>query len=510
MNRGKVSNRLRKDYKNLQVYYGDIHNHCGLSYGHGSFKEAVQNAKLQLDFASVTLHAVWPDMPVNDEKLDYLVEYHRAGFAKAAKNWAAYLQAVEEENQPGHFLLFPSYEWHSNFYGDHCIYYRRGTGQPILEAPDLTGIRAQLGQLDTDAFLIPHHIGYKQGYRGINWNEFSEQYSPVVEIFSFHGSSEASDGPYPYLHSMGPRHGSSTAQYGWEQGHIFGVIGSTDHHNAFPGSYGSGCMGVWADALTRSSIWEAIQKRRTYALTGDRIQLEFSLNGHLMGDICPPMREREVDVKIVAGTTIDYIELLHNNQVIHRECPQHQPEDQKAYKIYLEFGWGEAPEDTQWEIDFQLIDGAIIACEPRFRGFNSQGTPSRKFYAFTAWDQISQNRVHIQTRTWTNPSLHTPATEGMSFEVRGDRKMRILINVNGTTHQHDLSEILNGNQTHYLGGFVSPAICIHRAVPRVEYEHQFKFDHRQTGKGRDWYTIRVRQKNNQWAWSSPIWVEDES
>ena len=36
------------------AYYGDIHNHCGISYGHGTIEDAYENAKLQLDFVSVT------------------------------------------------------------------------------------------------------------------------------------------------------------------------------------------------------------------------------------------------------------------------------------------------------------------------------------------------------------------------------------------------------------------------------------------------------------------------
>ena len=44
-------------YQNLGVFFGDLHNHCGLSYGRGSLEDALQNARLQLDFASVTMHA---------------------------------------------------------------------------------------------------------------------------------------------------------------------------------------------------------------------------------------------------------------------------------------------------------------------------------------------------------------------------------------------------------------------------------------------------------------------
>ena len=49
------------------IYFGDIHNHCNLTYGHGDMRDAFDAAKQQLDFLSVTPHAMWPDMPGKDE-----------------------------------------------------------------------------------------------------------------------------------------------------------------------------------------------------------------------------------------------------------------------------------------------------------------------------------------------------------------------------------------------------------------------------------------------------------
>ena len=37
-------------YEGLSAYYGDLHNHCAISYGHGSLEEALRNARAQLDF----------------------------------------------------------------------------------------------------------------------------------------------------------------------------------------------------------------------------------------------------------------------------------------------------------------------------------------------------------------------------------------------------------------------------------------------------------------------------
>jgi hypothetical protein len=494
-------------YDTLNLYLGDLHNHCNISYGQGSLEDAIQNARLQLDFASVTMHAVWPDMPLDDPKLGYLVDYHQKGFAKAFENWPAYLKAIEAYNEDGHFVTFASYEWHSMKHGDYCVYLKNGLNVPIFQDSDLSTLRQQAVQLGTPVFMIPHHIGYKQGFRGINWQTFSSQISPVVEIFSFHGLSESDDGPYPYLHSMGPRHSNGTAQHGWEQGHIFGIIGSTDHHGAFPGSYGVGRLGVWAEALTRDSIWEAISKRRTYALTGDRIELEFSANGGLMGDICQPETERWMEVAVKGGGSIDYIEVLHNNRIIHRESIFPQKSGPGTFKVTLELGWGEEPGDTAWEVDMQVAGGFLRQVEPRFRGQSPTSAPKEANFAYANWQQIKPNRVRFRTLTRQNPLSNTASTEGMSFEIEGDASTTLSAAINGRPYELRIAELLDGARTFYLGGFVSPAICFHRAIPQSEYLHRFAFLHRGQTDRRDWYYVRVRQRNDQWAWSSPIWFE---
>jgi hypothetical protein len=495
-------------YRQLTAYYGDLHNHCDLSYGHGSLDAALRNARLQLDFTSVTVHAVWPDLPMDDPALEYLVEYHRQGFARAQANWPAYLTTIDAQNDEGHFVTFPSFEWHSNAYGDYCVYYKQAAAAPIIDAPDLPTLRQAVKHVPSPAFVIPHHIGYKRGSRGINWAAFTAELSPVVEIFSFHGLSESSEGPYPYLHSMGPRHEQSTAHYGWAQGKIFGVIGSTDHHNAFPGSYGYGRLGLWATALTRDAIWDAIASRRTYALTGDRIDLAFSLNGQPMGAISPPAAERWIEVDVGGGSSLDYVEVLHNNQIIHRENIFPQQAASGVYKLHIEVGWGERSGATPWDVDLRVTGGKVIAVEPRFRGYGPTDNPSNGDFAYSDWQQNGDNHVRFHTRTRQNPSLHTPGTEGLALEVEGDGGTQLLAVIDEQEIALPLGELMTGSRTFYLGGFVSPAICFHRAVPQTEYTHRFAFMHHgASSTGRDWYTVRVRQRNDQWAWSSPIWVE---
>ncbi|MDZ7802262.1 MAG: hypothetical protein U5K81_15905 [Trueperaceae bacterium] len=64
----------------------------------------------------------------------------------------------------------------------------------------------------------------------------------------------------------------------------------------------------------------------------------------------------------------------------------------------------------------------------------------------------------------------------------------------------------DGARSAHLAGFVSPAIAFGRAVPASEFATTFRFRHHARDAGVDAYRVRVRQRNDQWAWSSPVWV----
>lgn len=64
----------------------------------------------------------------------------------------------------------------------------------------------------TATTIIPHHLAYKQGWRGANWQFIDPSVSPVMEIYSEHGLSESDRGPRDYVtHSMG---GALDAKHG--------------------------------------------------------------------------------------------------------------------------------------------------------------------------------------------------------------------------------------------------------------------------------------------------------
>ena len=500
----------RDAYADLEVYYGDIHNHCNLSYGAGSLADAFHNARLQLDFASVTLHGHWDDMPQGDPRLDYLVDYHRQGFERARAAWGDYLRATDAANRDGQFVSFPSFEWHSMRYGDHCIYFRDIATPEIFHVAHIEELRGRLRRHPHPSWLIPHHIGYRQGFRGINWAHFTSELSPVVEIMSFHGASEHSGAEPEYRHAMGPRDYRSTAQYALEQGHVFGFISSSDHHSAHPGHYGYGQVGVWAEELSRAAIWRAISERRSYAITGDRIALQFALNGAPMGAVLPYAPDRQIDLSLEAASAIDYVEILRNNRVIHRESVFAGDVDFGApVKLRLEMGWGELETLTDWEVDLQVENGELLSIEPHLRGHDI-GIPvidDRTPCVLSRLDAAGGNRLRLRTQTPRNASVTSSSTQAITLQIAGDAASQIRGTVNGVEVALPLADIADGARSFYTSGFVSPSFVFHRALPQAEYRHGFTLNHTSAGAEREWYYARVRLRNGHWAWSSPIWVD---
>ena len=83
----------------------------------------------------------------------------------------------------------------------------------------------------------------------------------------------------------------------------------------------------------------------------------------------------------------------------------------------------------------------------------------------------------------------------------------ITADFNGKTFGHSLSELLEGSRTHFMRGWLSEAILFNRAMPESCYtvEHYMEDDSPELDT--DYYYVRVRQKDQQWLWTSPRWVE---
>lgn len=492
------------------VFWGDLHNHCNISYGWGSLPRALRVARQQLDFVSVTGHASWPDMPTDLERYGDIIRYHEEGFDRLESIWPDVLEQLEAANDEGSFVTFPSFEWHSIAHGDYHVLLRDFQAG-LVSGSDPADLERNLAP--HAAILIPHHVAYGPDARGINWETFDEHRSPVVEMVSSHGSSEADASPRPVYHTMGPRVHAGTVAAGLERGHHFSVIGSTDHHGGYPGHFGAGRTAVLADELTRQAIWSALRSGRCYAVTGDKIQLELDVNGTGMGRQAEASARRTVTARIVGRDHLDRVEVFRNGRPIaaHLIPPGDPDIAAESWLLRLEWGWGERGQAYEWNGRLDVDGGEIVDVEPTFRG-NEMLDP-RDDDAGMSEDavphEILESRPeHVRWRstTYGNPHPAVPATSGLIVEIRGGPETRVRLSVNGMQGSYRLRELRRGSQRLSTRHWLEPAIHVHRPVAASERTFDLALDDVSTGSEVDYYTVRVGQSNDQWAWSSPIWV----
>ncbi|HKI55779.1 MAG TPA: DUF3604 domain-containing protein [Trueperaceae bacterium] len=492
-----------------RILWGDLHNHCNVSYGWGSLERALAVARQQLDFVSVTGHASWPDMPTDEARYGEVIRYHTEGFERLRRNWPRYLDRLRTADEEGAFVTFPGFEWHSTAYGDHHVVLRDFAGEPV-SGDDPAALAAALA--GREALLVPHHTGYGPRARGIDWNAFDGARSPVVEMISSHGSSEADGSPRPVYHTMGPRVHAGTVAAGLEAGHRFGVVGSTDHHGGFPGHYGAGRAAVFAEAPTREAIWEALRERRCYAVTGDKIRLAFAIDGTGMGGVAAPSSERRVRLRVEGRDRLDRVEVLKNGRpLVGRLVPPDDPDvEADRWLLRLEWGWGEKGQAYAWEGAARVEGGEILEVEPTFRG-NEMLDP-RDDDAGMSENAVPHEvlesgprRVRWRSTTYGNPHPSVPATSGLILEIAGGLGTHVALDVNGMTGRFSLRELRRGSRRLSTRSWLEPAVHVHRPVAPSERTFELELADAPASEC-DHYMLRVGQVNDQWAWSSPIWV----
>jgi hypothetical protein len=217
---------------------------------------------------------------------------------------------------------------------------------------------------------------------GTNWDDwakFTPSEMPVVEIFSTHGNSEYFGCPRSVLWPAKKQ----SVQDGLARGHRFGFIGGSDYHECLLGhpmdiakyprtinnrhmQARSGLTAVYASELTREAIFDAIKRRRVYATSGERIVLDFRVNGTPMGgEIASSDAARKLSIRAHGTRKLAAVEIIRNGEVVHAEHP---------HALDFEFTWEDTkpvPAGTYYYLRVTQTDGEQAWTSPVWVGENN-------------------------------------------------------------------------------------------------------------------------------------------
>jgi hypothetical protein len=517
-----------------QLFWGETH-HNTYQFGEQvpSLDEVCREAAKHLDFYAMAYYTSCADAfrpgghSVELGGKQALILEKWKDEARLKREWAEVEEASRTHNQPGRFVTFPGYEWQGDgSWGDHNVYYRR-EGLPVFRAQTIHELYACLR--GHEAISVPHHTGYYVGRRAPKWSLCDDQISPFMEVFSVHGCSETDEewiGLRGNSH-LGPGTAGGTYQDALDRGLHLGAICSTDNWSNVPGYYGQGLMACLAQELTRASLWEAFLSRRVYGVTGDRIQLEFSVNEAPMGDMIGASRRQEVRVRVRGSDALDRIEILRDGRVIATHCHQGMwdvpgPGGRTRFKLRIEVGWGPRPNemdlpDRHWRGELSLSDGRFLGFEPCWI------SPGQEI------PKLEGGRATFVMRSSTQDAIK-PRQNATVFEFEAVPEAELLIRLNGLEERGTIHSFAGGSRVmwfrdecvrmlHEQCGLepdsheredpyynMAYKAKLHRVIPEAGYQAEFVVEDDEPITGETHYRVRVEQRNGQRAWSSPVWV----
>jgi len=208
------------------------------------------------------------------------------------RQWDYFRAVTEDSYQPGRFVTLHGQEWthHDPARGapGHRNLYFRGREAPLIRSTDgdantLEKLWRKLDAIGLPALAIPHHTANR--IMGVDWSlGWNPRYEKGVEIYSVWGSSECSveAGNTRPIRTLGGEMPGRHVRDALARGYRLGFWGGGDIHDGRPGDelhtaqpevpayvdlYSQGFTAVWAPALTREMIFDALAARRCYATT---------------------------------------------------------------------------------------------------------------------------------------------------------------------------------------------------------------------------------------------------
>ncbi len=519
-----------------RIYWGDTHHN--IFVGHNTdvdVDRVCETARAHLDFLTAAYYTPFlrPYKPEANPpgKCGFLLESWKPG-ARLEREWAMVQDATRRHNEDGAFVTFPGYEWQGDAAsGDHNVVYF-AEGQPLYCVNTLTELYECLRQ--HEAIALPHHTAFRVGLRGKDRSVHDAKLPPFAEVYSNPGCSETDEELIGLRRNphMGPGLGGGAYQDALLRGYHVGAICSGDNFGArtLTGTYGNGLIAVLAPELTRAALWEAFKARRVYGVTGDRIELDFTVNEAPMGSCITAGGSRRIRVRVKGLEAIDRIEILKGQRVIathnHQGTWQRpQPGKTDRFCLRVETGWGPAADELEvgervWDGELALTGGSFLRTAPCWR---THGQEPVQLLGKAARFRMRSDPEYAHDR-WQNANV---------FEFEADPADELCLRLNGLQEKASIAELMAGSRVMWfrdecvamlkeLRGHVPEEAerddayyhmaykaKLHRVMPSAAYTAEFDLEDDEPFTDEIHYRVRVEQRNGQRAWSSPVWVRPQ-
>lgn len=464
----------------FQLYWGDAHGQTRATVGTGLLNDyyAFARDKACVDFTG------WQG---ND-------------FEVTHETWEEVRTLTKEFHNDGKFVVFLGYEWSGTTPqgGDHNVYFKDDSEifypssnwtatsvtnehncNPVTELYDVIKQRG-------DMMAIPH-IGGRYG----NLDYYDPAIMKVIEIHSHHGTFEwfAMDAMKKRLK--------------------VGFVATSDDHTCRPGlsyplsrngkSFGgafdvaSGFSGVYAKDLTRESLWEAIQSRRCYASSFDRVLMDMKVDGHWMGEEYTAQAGVAPQLSLTAGgvCAIENITLFDWDKEIASVdlLPKKTTQIRVRWRGVVYRGRGKS---ADWNGMLYVEDGCIRSAEE---------------YAFDRLDQ----GIQVSTDHYVSWLSSTSGDyDGLVLRIEGDDNTLLRFNSEQGSVNVTLGDIRKGAVKYPMGGLnlevefdAAPDLEASEALEHAQV--QFNYD-LPSDAGEHAYWARITQSNGNAAWASPVFV----
>lgn len=334
-------------------YFGDTHFHTGSGTRNRGFfgVEPGMNDQENADVNMLSLEDFQKlnsggdhrgNFTTSREAYFYARDVTRLDFASSSEHdvilfdreaWELSQNITDDFYQPGKFTTFYAYEWTPGIMHHIILYKERGLAVFDRRAhPDLPSLWAAFDLQEKQVLCIPH-VTWNFPDHTI-WDDINNTYRRLGEIYSlWNGRFLIQPGDEPQRFELG-KDNKWSYQHAWSGGHKIGVIGSTDNHLAQPGAnnytiytqHTGGLAVALSEENNREQLWDALENRRTYATTGTRIYIEFTVNGSPMGSEITSREAPFISGKIGGTNKLETIEVVKYEDGAYRTVYRSSPD----------------------------------------------------------------------------------------------------------------------------------------------------------------------------------------